>query len=211
MNRRIKRGIILLLVCLIPVLFLFCCSAMIHGVWYTTDNTADYGKIKGNKDNKTVEEFMMSFFPQQLEPYFENVVFSYKANNQCSYKTEMHLEFKISDSKQFQSYVAELTDGMQVQEFAYDANYNDYIIHNHLYVEPASSSEPGEEEYYFRNGARMGRILVCEQEQRIIFEGILAYTCCGGYANEFDFYNRYGIDPQEYSDRFCDEDEIEFG
>lgn len=209
MTRKWKPIIVLLAVFLSVSLFLYSCSVMIYGYWYTTEDIADYGEIKGNNDNETVEEFLMSYFPRKIEPYFENVVFSYKANNQCSYKTEMYLEFTISDPEQFQCYVAELTDRLMVQEFPYDEKYDDYIIHNQLYVEPDVSNETGEENYYFRFGARMGRILVCEEEQRVIFEGIIVYHCCGGYAHEFDFYDRYGIDPQEYSERFCDENEME--
>ena len=204
MKKKVKFAIIALMTSAIALLLLYSCSAMINGVWYTTEDIADYGEIKGNNSNDTVEAFLMSYFPQKLEPYFENIVYSYKANNECSYKTEMYLEFTISDPAQFQSYVTELTDGRMGQEYPYNVKYDDYIIHNHLYVEPVFDDETGEENHYYRFGARMGRILVCEEEQRVVFEGIIVYNCCGGYASEFAFYDRYGIDPQEYSDRFCD-------
>ena len=177
--------------------------------WHITEEVSEYGVVEGNNHNETPEEFLMSFFPEQILPSFENVVYKYKANKWCGYNCEMYLEFTISDPEQFQHYVAELTDGMTAQEFPYDAKYDDYIIHNHLYAEPSVSSEPEDERYFLRNGARMGRILVCQEEQKIICVGMLIDGCCGGFTVDYDFYTRFGINPQEYSDRFCNVDEYE--
>ena len=174
------------------------------GTWHATENPADYGIIRDNCDNTYPEEFLMSFFPENLEPYFENVVYEYKAYDWCDYNCEMYLEFTISDPEQFQRYVTELTAGLTGQEFPYNRAYTDYIIANVLYVEPAASSRPENPNYFLRNGARMGRILVCAEEQKIICVGMVVSTCCGGFSDDYDFYERFGIDPQEYSDRFCD-------
>jgi hypothetical protein len=55
----------------------------------------------------------------------------------------------------------------------------------------------------------MGRILVCQEEQKIICTGMLVTGCCGGFTEEYDFYTRFGINPQEYSIRFCNAGEYE--
>lgn len=215
LNVKQKLGclVTVLTVFVIPLMLIFVIIPMqfmkFDGTWRVTENLAEYGVIKDNCDNEWPEKFLMGFFPEKIEPYFENVVYKYKAFDWCDYNCEMYLEFTIADPEQFHSYVETLTEGLTAQVFPYDVKYDDYIIHNHLYVEPSSSSEPGNERYYFRFGARMGRILVCEEEQRIICQGILIRGCCGGYAEDYDFYDRFGIDPQEYSDRFCDDDEYE--
>lgn len=179
------------------------------GTWYETEDPAQYLVIQHNGDNGPPEAFFTSFFPSQIQPCFENVVYKYKANDWCEYNCEMYLEFTVSNQEQFQRCVTELTQGLTAQTFPYNDKYDDYLIINNLYVEPSSSSEPGNERYYFIMGARMGRILVCREEQRIICQGILIRGCCGGYAEDYDFYTRFGIHPQEYSDRFCNDDEYE--
>ena len=209
MLKKFKPWIILLAVLLAIILLPCSCDAMFNGTWYETEDPAQYGVVRHNGNNEPPEEFFQSFFPEQILPFFENVIYKYKANDWCEYNCEMYLEFTISDSEQFHAYAAELTEGMTAQAFPYDPRYEDYIIHNHLYVEPSSASEPDHERYYFRLGARMGRILICPEEQRIICQGILIRGCCGGYAEDYDFYTRFGIDPQEYSDRFCNDDELE--
>lgn len=203
-KRRKMIGIILLVcVCVIAWGFIIYLDVNRRESWNTTEEIAEYGVIDGNNDNEVPEEFFMRFFPEQIMPYFENVTYQYKAKDWCTYNCEMYLEFTISDPEQFRTYAAELTEGMTAQEFPYDAKYDDYIVNNHLYVEPFSSSEPGNERYFLCNGARMGRILVCQEEQKIICTGMLVTSCCGGFAEEYDFYTRFGINPQEYSNRFC--------
>lgn len=174
--------------------------------WYETDDIAKYAQVTHNNDNDEPEAFLHGFFPEKIEPYFENVKYGYKALNECSYNCEMILEFSIADENQFRDYVARLTQGMTKDVFAYDESYCDYLVSNDLYVEPAHEVEGdgNGENYFLRMGAKMGRILVNEQENKIICVGLIASACCGGYTDDYTFYTLFDINPLEYSDRFCE-------
>ncbi len=188
--------------------FLYSYANDILNTWYITEDISDYGRIEGNHNNEIPEEFLMDFFPQKIEPHYDVIKYKYKATNRCKYNCEMYLEFTISDSEQFRACVDQLTSGLIAQTFPYDPKYDDYVINNHLFVDPESkNSIDGRGEYYFlSNGARMGRILVCEDEQRIICTGIIIYSCCGGFTDYYDFYDWFGITPLEYSQRFCSDE-----
>ena len=174
--------------------------------WYSTDDIAEYGIIQWNGDNEIPENFIKSFFPEQIEPYFENVTYQYKAVHWCSYNCEIYLEFTIEDQEVFREFVDEHTKGITPVEFAYDPAYDDYVIKNDLYVEIEDLIETrdGMRYYFLGDGARMGRILVDEDRQQIIFTAIYVSQCCGGFTGDYDFYSRFDIDPLEYSDRFCE-------
>lgn len=174
--------------------------------WRTTEDVAEYGIIQWNGDNEIPEKFIKSFFPEQIEPYFENVTYKYKALDWCSYNCEIYLEFTIEDQKVFREFVDEHTKGITPVEFAYDPAFDDYVIKNDLYIDVKSqlASAIEEENYFFDYGAEMGRILVDEDSQQIIFTAICVYRCCGGDTDDYDFYSRFDIDPLEYSDRFCE-------
>lgn len=79
-KRRKMIGIILLVcVCVIAWGFIIYLDVNRRESWNTTEEIAEYGVIDGNSDNEVPEEFLMRFFPEQILPYFENVIYKYKA------------------------------------------------------------------------------------------------------------------------------------
>ena len=68
---------------------------------YETNDITDYGIIKGNYDNDSPKKFVSSFFPENIEAYFSDVTYHYKAKKGDTYAYEMYLEFVIQDTEQY--------------------------------------------------------------------------------------------------------------
>ena len=164
--------------------------------WYHTDDVADYAVITHNGDNRAVEIFVDSFFPKQIESYFSDVKYDYKARDYCDFCCEISLEFTIEDSDAFYNYVETVTKDLTGTKIAYDEHYCDYLIADELDVDAENLRDDGS--YYLEN-IEMGRILVCEKDQRVIFYAIKLTNCCGTGSDKFDFYKRFAIDPLEYA------------
>lgn len=99
MDKRRKMIGIILLVCVCVIVWGFLIYHDVNKMqsWNTTEEIADYGIVEGNGHNEIPHEFLMGFFPEQILPYFENVIYKYKAKAWCTYNCEMYLEFTISD------------------------------------------------------------------------------------------------------------------
>lgn len=174
--------------------------------WYTTENISDYGQIIHNGNNAVPQSFFQSFFPERIEPYFEDVQYKYQARDWCDYCCEVHLEFRISDTQQFNDYVRSATEGIPASQFAYDAHYMDYTISDELplHVIKVSSDDGKLVEECDVEGGRMGRILVCEEEQKIIYTMVMVTSCCGEAPESFYFYERFDIDPLAYAQKYSE-------
>ena len=159
------------------VLFLRYCVFGEFGNTFETNSIADYGNIIGNFDNETPKKFIYSFFPEEIEPYFSQPQYHYKAIKGDSYAYEIALEFVIEDSQLFEDYVSEISKERKAVPFVYNQQYKDFTISN----EYNGSFTPRKDEIA---PAGIGKILVNESEQRIIYVATGTYD--GGYASMDD-------------------------
>ena len=185
MKKGSKKTIIIVLSSILTgALLLVCyCVLLFHlafrewGDTYETNDIAEYGNIVGNFDNETPKKFIYSFFPEEIAPYFSQPRYHYKAIKGDSYAYEIALEFVIDDSQLFEEYVSEISKGRKAVPFVYDQQYKDFTISN----EYNGSSTPRKDEIV---PAGIGKILVNESEQRIIYVATGTYD--GGYASMED-------------------------
>lgn len=163
---------------------------------YSTTDLNDYGKYVGNYNNKSVKEFVTSFFPEEIDKGFIDVEYSYRARKGDSYAFEAYLEFRIEDTSAFKTYIADKTGGNAV-DFEYDSDFKEYIISDNFELVDSDDGSASTSIGY----ARIGKILYSEKEQRIIYVALGVYD--GGFA-DVDYlcvyFNRFGIDPFEYEE-----------
>jgi len=197
MKKTPRRPLVLLLVIAVVSIFI---SAAVLVFWaiprqYVTTDIADYGKYKGNYDNKTVREFISSFFPDEIESDYSNVTYSYRAQKNDAYAFEAYLSFVIEDEMQYNAFVEEHTAGLNQQAFRYDAAYWEYVVIDEF--DPSSQYENGIVSIRY---AKIGKILCNPEKQEVIFVAMGVYD--GGVAKT-DFlcvyFNRFQIDPKEYA------------
>lgn len=164
---------------------------------YMTNSVEDYGKYIGNYDNKSVQEFISSFFPEEIENSFSNVTYSYRAQKNDTYAFEAYLAFTIKDSNEYSSFVEKHTIGMNQSEFRYDGMYQEFTLVDEFLPSSQKNSKTGINIRY----AKIGKILCCLENQEIIFVALGVYD--GGVAKT-DFltvyFDRFKIDPWEYAE-----------
>lgn len=158
---------------------------------YSTTNVSDYGKYVGNYDNDFPEEFINSFFPEKIDKNFSDVKYSYRAQKGDTYAFEAYLEFKIENKAEFQSYVSEKT-GNSAVKFKYNSDFKEYVVFDEFQL-------VGEESKSIR-GAKIGKILYSEKDQRIIYVAIGVYDG-GMVTTDFlcKYFERFDIDPTKYA------------
>lgn len=189
-------GILLLLIIPVVILALF-----MHPRQYITTDIADYGQYVGNYDNETVQEFISSFFPDQLDPTFSNVVYSYRAQKNDTYAFEAYLEFTIEDADQYQAFMTRVANGKTGSHFLYDDTFIEYTIAD--IFRPVNQQFGSIEDVGVKiSFAEIGKILCSPSDQRIIFVALGVYD--GGIATT-DFltvyFDRFQIDPLKYASR----------
>jgi hypothetical protein len=187
----------------LPLLLFSSCGWLgLEEEWYTTENLKDYRIVKWNGHNEIPQAFIDSFFPEKIEPYFRAVQYKYTARDWCDYCCEMYLEFTIEDEQTYREYVAGATENLTGETFPFAQQYTAYTIHDRLPVSPDAEVKTGEngETVYYIDNARMGKILTCDAEHKIIYVAIMVTACCGDYTDKFDFYSRFDIDPKAYAE-----------
>lgn len=156
-----------------------------------TNQIADYGQITGNYNNEAPKEFIFRFFPETIEDSFSDVTYHYFARKFDTYGYEVYLEFTIEDPGEFQEFLADHIPTDDICPFSYDDTFMEYTISNVLMSEPWEAY-PGD---YSVEYAEIGRILVCEEEQRFIFSAIGVYDGGATRASDLSYFtNRFGID-----------------
>lgn len=187
-------GVLLTLILFVTVLI-----DLITPRQYTTTDISDYGQYTGNNNNKFAQEFIPSFFPEQIEPYFSDVQYSYRAQKNDAYAFEAYLEFTLPDDKTYNAFVAEHTAGMDGTKFLYAPEYTEYSIANTfaLVISENKSADTGIASI---GSARIGKILCKPTERRVIFVAMGVYD--GGIVKtDFlsVFFDRFQINPREYA------------
>lgn len=167
-----------------------------HVRQFVTNDLADYGKYTGNFDNKSVEFFINSFFPDKIEDNFSDVVYSYRAQKNDAYAFEAYLSLTLRDMEQYNAVVESYTKELAKDKFRYDEAYWEYTIVDEFYPDPP---ENGNNDIHIRY-AKIGKILCCPEKQEVIFVALGVYD--GGVAKT-DFlcvyFDRFRINPREYA------------
>ena len=168
----------------------------------TTTDIAEYGIYEGNEDNEAVKSYIDSFFPDRIEDYFADITYSYRAESESQYKFEAYLEFRIEDPETYTSFVSAHTKGLLGKTFLYDEAFQEYCLDDEVaFTLHRTIKKDGKilQSVHFNN-ARIGKILCCEKEQRIIFVAIGVSDT--DIETEFlcTFLNRFKINPLEYTD-----------
>ncbi len=180
---------------LLPVLLVayFFCS---YGAVYETNDIADYGTITGNFENDMPKEFIFSFFPDEIHPEFSDVTYHYKAKKGDAYAYECYLEFVIEDPGVYQDFLAGYADISEPTAFAYDAMFMEHSVSNILDIHWKS---PNEENGYPMERAKIGKVLYCDAEQRIIFFALGIWDGGGTDTSELNyFFSKFNINVVEY-------------
>ena len=174
---------------------------------YSIDSIDEYGIFEGNYDTGAVEEQFFNLFPSKIEENFSDVTYSFRAigwfDPKGHYAYEAYLEFKVENREDFLNLVSKYTYGAEAKEFYYDNTYTEYSFADDLKIFVTGRSEDGK----YRPSdvcfdiAKCMKVLVSENEQKIIF---WALRVCG-FSISYDFANvffyRFQIDPFEYCDR----------
>lgn len=204
-NRKIIVGVTVGILIVIVGAFTLFINSVIPRQYITTD-ISDYGNYVGNYDNKSVQEFVNSFFPEKLEDNFTDISYSYRAQKNDAYAFEVYLEFTIEDIDELNAFLEQYTFGITEKEFSYDSTYNEYVIAdifeptNISQIEDAELEEIDYEKTHIRY-AKIGKILYSSSEQKFIFVALGVYD--GGIATtDFlcTYFERFDINPLEYSE-----------
>lgn len=192
---------------LIPLFFFLCVIIFTWGVGFQetgvffslvqTDPRV-YNRHIGNLDNKTPEIFFQSFFPPEIEDFYSNVSYRYKAQIPGSYACEKWLEFSFLNQQQFEEYYQNLKQYGEPQAFPYNGQYEVWIISNTLNLYERSTKHIpttlsiGE--------AKIGLILCDHQNQHFVYAALMVSD--GGTAAVDDLnymFEKLNISPSEYA------------
>lgn len=165
---------------------------------YTTD-VEDYGEYTGTNHDTFADEYINSFFPLKLEPYFSEVYYSYSAVNTGECAFEAYLEIIIEDPVTFDEYVSSLASESEWDVFSVDSRYKERSIENELRLWSEIYPESEDTAPVYITEASIKKILYSQDEQRIIFVALCVCDNSAVPADVFNaFFNRFGLDAAEY-------------
>lgn len=186
----------------IALFFLLCIFVVV--IWKANQpvvylDVSQYGQYTGTGSNAFVREYIISFFPEQIEEYFSNVKYVYKAAGKNNYDFEAYLEFSITDTNIFNRYVGEIAPEDSWETFPFNSDYQAYMIENCLDVRESSIPDHRSEVDYPIEGARV-RVVLCNAENQTIVFWALGVYDGGGVGTDFlnTFFDRFDIDPLAY-------------
>lgn len=192
-----------ILVCVVLVIILAVVFALIPEKRTEISGPENYGNYTGTNNDAKVNDYINSFFPEKMEPYFSDVTFTYRSTDFGSYACEAYLEFTIEDPDQFDAYVASIADEAEWRVFSYDSSFLEYRIEDRLYL-VVTNEESGEDKTRTSvviTDAEIGKVLYSSETQTIIY---MAMLICSDSTVETDYFNaffsRFAIDPTEYTD-----------
>ena len=161
-----------------------------------------YGNYTGTNNDAMVHEYIDSFFPEKIEPYFSDVTFIYRATDIGSYACEAYLEFTIEDPEIFRSYVNGIGDGAEWHPFPHDNSFMEYSLADTIYL--CMYNENTDNNRMLTSvvitDAKIGKILYSSETQEVIYTAILVCNDSVGDTSFFDaFFERFGIEPTAYT------------
>lgn len=195
----------LLFICFMSIIVLFClfmASQSASTQYYSTTDISEYGVYIGNVNNTFPDEFINSFFPGNISDSFDDIQYSYRAEDQDTYGFEAYLEFIIEDPYEFEAYISSITEFGEWNTFLFDSSFMECNISNDLSIDTQPISEYTKEDsinVYSIDHAKIGKILYSVSEQRVIYIAIGVFD--GGAATTgflCYFFDRFNIDPIEY-------------
>lgn len=187
--------VFLVLPLLFPPLILLLLILSFSNDTYITDSIEDYGIYDGNWDNKTPTDFISSFFPEDIEDSFSDVVYHYKANDSGFYAFEAYLEFRITDTDDFFRYLETVIDSDSVTSSSCSSAFLEHTISNEYDINLSGSTAA-------INGALIGKVLYSPDEQTVIFWALGIRNEGHTPVTEFDFlFSRFDIDPVAYAEK----------
>ena len=189
---------------IVPVagILIIICLAMLtwkasQMVVYT--DVSEYGIYTGTGANDFVRDYINSFFPEEIEEFFTDVKYSYKAPGENAYDFEAYLEFTITDADTFEQYVENIAPESAWETFPFDADYRIYMLENRFDINTEKEYDPESIYYYPIEGARIRAVLYHAETQTIIFWALGVYDGGGIGTNCLNtFFTRFGIDPVVY-------------
>lgn len=178
-----------------------------HGqpILYETYSLEDYGNYPGLAE-EYMTNYISRFFPNQILDDYQNVRYVFHRSNVDEYSFEAYLEFTFDSADAFHRHVQEATTGLLPGTFAFDDNYQEYVVYDsdsgfvydHLRLGQEYTEEDGERSHQI-DYAKIAKILVNVEEQRVIYVA-LALHDGGGTRTSFlrTYFERFNIDPKEY-------------
>ena len=193
----------LIAVAIVIVMFgLLLLNAAIPTKYTQITDVAQYGHFEGTHVDDFVESYINSFFPERIEPYFCNVRYSYKAEDNDDYGFEAYLEFQIEDEAKFDEYISALEQTYSFQPSQFCPGMQECNIENVLDLDLDNDVDPNSMIYRQIFTAKIRKILYCTQTQTIVYSAIGVHNGSGigtigtNYLNVF--FDRFQIDPVEY-------------
>lgn len=187
---------------LICVIFVSLCAFALSGcaVCYTeVSDIANYGEYHGTNNLSFAKDYINSIFPESIDPAFEVIDYSYKAENADTFGFEAFLKLHIEDPEMFYAYVDSLAPPEAWQEFAFSEEYLEYSVENVLDITPEYSKAGPKPNAYPIEFAHIRKILYSPISQTVIFVAIAVYD--GGGVNTgylCTFFEHFSIDPIIY-------------
>lgn len=184
--------------------------------YYRITDIHEYSIFNGCFDQGYVEEQIITFFPKEIESYFENVRYVYTGMAPGRYAFEAFLEFQITDEVQFQEYVAKIAAPKEFTLFHDDPTFSEYVIADVLYLGAAipESSFGDDVNLYRPEETRYGeqfnilyadirKVLVSDNDNRIIYVALGASIDSSTNTVELStFFKRFHIAPANYKE-YC--------
>jgi hypothetical protein len=173
-----------------------------------THDPDEYGNYVGVPESYQ-QEFMGRFFPEEISSEFQNVTYCYASRPIDLYGFEAYLEFTIEDPAVFEAHVASATAGMRRGVFWFEPSYEEYVLPtvnqetfcDLLLLNSEKHDEETGSSYYTIEYAKIAKILVNKDEQRIIYVAMGVYD--GGASDTVllgTYFERFQIDPEEYEE-----------
>lgn len=180
------------------ILFLLLIALCFHACkfeYYETNHIEDYGVIVGT-NNKIAHKYIFSFFPEQIEPYFSDIRYHYKAFSLDAVGCEVYLEFTIQDENQFMQYLEQLNiSENNTVVFSSDPSFREFA-YNKQYFSADPSDQPGN---WSIQHATIRKIFYSMDQQKIIFWAYLVHDGGGTHFKDLRyFFDLYDITPDEY-------------
>ena len=196
-SQKMKILCCLMLIVLMIGLFVVHCL-----LWdYTTviTDVSQYGHYDGTAVDDFVTDYINSFFPDKIEDYFSDVNYVYKALSHDTYAFEAYLEFTIEDPELFHRFVRDVAPENGWDTFAFDENYQIYLLENGLDISTEDVVDTETGLYYPIERARIRAVLYSEETQTVIFWAFGVYDG-GGVRTDYlnTFFDRFEIDPVVY-------------
>lgn len=165
-----------------------------------TRDVADYGAFHddGNR-NLVMREAFQAYFPEKIEPYYQDVQYRYHAVNMLNeWTAELYLEFTVEDETQYRSLVEAVRPMEEFTRFSYAPEYREYVFDDYYMRRTLEEGEAVR-----LDEADIQKVLIQPEEHRIIYVALRSPDSAEPVTTLTTYFDRFGIDPAEYgiSDR----------